>query len=68
MSTLENYKKIPKDVSSKDDLDFEFLKSKGIEYIESMGGGLWSDYNDHDPGVTILEVLSLCYYRLRSSN
>jgi hypothetical protein len=58
MSTLENYKKIPKDVASKDDLDFEFLKSKGIEYIESMGGGLWSDYNDHDPGVTMLEVLS----------
>ncbi|MDX2361905.1 MAG: hypothetical protein QNK23_13935 [Crocinitomicaceae bacterium] len=58
MSTITNYKKIPKDISSKDDLDFQYLKKIGIEYIESMGGGLWSDLNDHDPGVTFLEMLS----------
>jgi len=50
--------KISKKVSTLDDLDFDFLKSKGIEYIESMGGSLWSDMNVHDPGVTILETLS----------
>lgn len=50
--------KISKEVSSKDDLDFDFLKSTGIEYIESMGGGLWSDLNVHDPGVTILETVA----------
>ena len=43
--------KIAKDVSSQDDLDFAFLKSTGVEYIESMGGSLWSDLNDHDPGI-----------------
>lgn len=50
--------KISKEVSSKDDLDFDFLKAKGIEYIESMGGGLWSDLNVHDPGVTYLELIA----------
>lgn len=57
---LEDIKhiKISKDVSSKDDLDFDFLRKKGIEYIESMGGGLWSDMNVHDPGVTYLETIA----------
>ena len=50
---------IPKDVSTKDDLDFEFLRQKGLEYIESLGSKLWTDYNVHDPGITILEML--CY-------
>ncbi|UJP63804.1 YegP family protein [Mongoliitalea daihaiensis] len=51
--------KIAKSIQSKDDLDFEFLRKKGIEYIESLGSKLWTDYNTHDPGITILELL--CY-------
>lgn len=50
---------IPKNVSTKDDLDFGFLRQKGLEYIESLGSRLWTDYNSHDPGITILEML--CY-------
>lgn len=38
--------------------DYEFLRSKGIEYIESLGSGLWTDYNIHDPGISILEILA----------
>lgn len=49
---------IPKNVSTKDDLDFEFLRKAGVEYIEKIGSKLWTDYNIHDPGVTILEMLS----------
>src|SRR3989338_247354 len=59
MSALTTHTTIPKIVSSQDDLDFQFLKKIGIEYIESLGGRLWTDYNDHDPGITILEML--CY-------
>jgi len=59
MSALTTHTTIPKIVSSQDDLDFQFLKKLGIEYIESLGGKLWTDYNEHDPGVTILEML--CY-------
>ena len=49
---------IPKKVATKNDLDFYFLKAKGIDYLESFGGDLWTDYNSHDPGITILEMLS----------
>lgn len=59
MSVTKDLVKIPKNVATNDDLDFQFLKKLGIEYIESLGGGLWSDYNDHDPGITMLEML--CY-------
>lgn len=38
--------------------DYEFLRKLGMQYIEKYGNKLWSDYNPHDPGVTILEVLS----------
>lgn len=49
---------IPKSTSNNDDTDFQYLKDKGIEYIESIGGALWTDYNEHDPGITILEILA----------
>ena len=58
MPTLSKHISIPKNVATENDLDFQFLKKKGIEYIEKLGSMLWSDYNEHDPGITILEVLS----------
>jgi hypothetical protein len=38
--------------------DYEFLRKEGMKHIEKLGNKLWTDYNAHDPGVTILEVLS----------
>lgn len=49
---------IPKNVETGDQNDFQFLRRTGIEYIEKLGGKLWTDYNSHDPGITTLEVLS----------
>jgi len=40
-------------------LNFEVLRSHGIELIQKMAGKVWTDFNLHDPGVTILE--QLCY-------
>lgn len=40
-------------------LDFDFLRTKGIELIQRYAGKNWTDYNLHDPGVTILEYI--CY-------
>ena len=40
-------------------LSYRFLKQKGIEYIQQLAGKVWTDYNEHDPGITILE--ELCY-------
>ncbi|MDN3670815.1 hypothetical protein QWY93_15955 [Echinicola jeungdonensis] len=59
MSTININRAIPKSISTKDDLDFDFLRKEGIRYIEQFGSKLWTDYNTHDPGITMLEVL--CY-------
>jgi hypothetical protein len=40
-------------------LDFSELRERGLEYIQELSGDVWTDYNSHDPGVTILE--QLCY-------
>ena len=39
--------------------DYEWLRSKGLAYIQQLGSRLWTDYNIHDPGITFLELL--CY-------
>ena len=39
--------------------DYNFLRARGMEYIEALGNSLWTDYNIHDPGITLLELL--CY-------
>ena len=40
-------------------LNFEFLRAHGLELLQKYAGSTWTDYNLHDPGVTILEYL--CY-------
>ncbi|MDD5268363.1 MAG: hypothetical protein PHO08_14750 [Methylococcales bacterium] len=39
--------------------DYYRLRKEGIGFIAEMGSRLWTDYNTHDPGITILEAL--CY-------
>ncbi len=59
MSILNQHITIPKKSATDDDLDFFYLRKKGIEYIESFGSKFWTDFNEHDPGITMLEML--CY-------
>jgi hypothetical protein len=40
-------------------MDFASLRQQAISLLERMNGGEWTDFNLHDPGITILEVL--CY-------
>ena len=40
-------------------LEFNELRELGLEYTQELSGKSWTDYNAHDPGVTILE--QLCY-------
>jgi hypothetical protein len=40
-------------------MDFASLRQQAISLLEQMNGGKWTDFNLHDPGITILEVL--CY-------
>jgi hypothetical protein len=39
--------------------DFYELRRKGIGFVQKLGSDQWTDYNVHDPGITILEAL--CY-------
>lgn len=39
--------------------NYEALRKKGIDLIEKLGSTFWTDYNIHDPGITLLELL--CY-------
>jgi hypothetical protein len=45
--------------SLSESLDYYYLRKAGIQYVQELSGDIWTDYNDHDPGVTILE--QLCY-------
>ncbi|MCL1123739.1 hypothetical protein [Shewanella surugensis] len=36
-------------------LSFDSLRQAGIAYAQSFSGEVWTDFNTHDPGVTILE-------------
>ncbi|HKI88203.1 MAG TPA: hypothetical protein VKA38_04190 [Draconibacterium sp.] len=58
MSDINQHISIQKNVSTNDDLDYSFLRKKGQEYIEQLSSQIWTDYNEHDPGITILEMLS----------
>ena len=50
--------------STEDILDVNFLKQLGIESIQELSGKNWTDYNIHDPGITILEILCFAFTEL----
>jgi len=38
-------------------MNYDFLRKEGLRHIEGLSSDLWTDYNVHDPGITILEAL-----------
>ena len=40
-------------------MDFFAMRNSAIDYLQQLAGEEWTDYNEHDPGVTILD--QLCY-------
>jgi hypothetical protein len=40
-------------------MDYAFLRQEGIRELERLTGRQWTDFNAHDPGITILE--QVCY-------
>lgn len=39
--------------------DYASLRREGLRLLQRMTGGQWTDFNTHDPGITLLE--QLCY-------
>ena len=56
---MEEKLTISKEKPTERSMDFQFLRDQGLKHIEDLGSKIWTDYNVHDPGITILEVL--CY-------
>lgn len=50
---------ISSDKETNPGLDYGLLRAEGVNIIQKLTGAFWTDYNEHDPGVTILELL--CY-------
>jgi len=50
---------INRDTPPQKSMDYYFLKKEGIRLAQQYSGAIWTDYNDHDPGITLLEYL--CY-------
>lgn len=50
---------IPKNPNLAHSMDYERLRQEGLAHIEQLSSNIWTDYNSHDPGITILEAL--CY-------
>ena len=40
-------------------MDYARLREEALRHLERLGSAQWTDYNAHDPGITILE--QLCY-------
>lgn len=48
---------IDKEAISEYHLDIHELYKEGLEWVQKFSGEKWTDFNEHDPGVTILEAL-----------
>lgn len=48
---------ISKERPSTKSQDFVYLRERMMDLLEQLGNGMWTDYNLHDPGITILEAL-----------
>ena len=57
--TNDILKVLPKGRPDHISLDFDRLRAEGIRLLENLATEVWTDFNAHDPGITILELL--CY-------
>lgn len=59
-STLAPFiRRRPADPAAADPAGFWSLRAEAVKRVQDASGGVWTDYNLHDPGVTILE--QVCY-------
>ncbi len=49
---------IPKKSSKELPVDHKQLYELGLSHVQQLSSRIWTDYNVHDPGITILELLA----------
>jgi hypothetical protein len=59
LQSMPTSEQIKRNSSDPDELDFNALRKEAIGHVQDLCGHTWTDYNLHDPGVTILE--QACY-------
>lgn len=59
---------IPSEPVASPAADYYALRREGIGFIEQMASASWTDYNEHDPGITILEQLCFVLTELAYRN
>lgn len=42
-------------ISGAQDLDYEAMRLDSLALIQKLSGNIWTDFNAHDPGITLLE-------------
>ncbi|MBR4712260.1 MAG: hypothetical protein IKP27_01100 [Paludibacteraceae bacterium] len=52
-----NYDNILSEIEALSPLDYDQMKEVGLQYIQEIAHQNWTDFNTHDPGVTIWEAL-----------
>ena len=49
---------IEKKAEPPEETDYQKLQEAALETVQQLSGNLWTDYNDHDPGVTIMDAFN----------
>ena len=65
---MEDKMTIPRNRTLPPSMDYDFLRKEGLRHIEELSSDLWTDYNVHDPGITILEALCFAITELGYRN
>lgn len=55
---MDNELFIVKKPETAEETDFQQLQHSALEIIQRLSGNLWTDFNEHDPGVTIMDALN----------
>lgn len=50
---------IDKAAQQSDPFGYDALTQQALEYVQTLSGEIWTDYNRHDPGITLME--QYCY-------
>ena len=62
---MENEIYIPKKGETREDTDFVMLQKSALETVQRLSGNVWTDFNEHDPGITIMDAFNYALSELR---
>lgn len=49
---------------NKDDNFYQLLQNQKLDMLQQLSGNIWTDFNVHDPGVTIADIVNYALYEL----